>query len=211
MTKLKPVNEFKLGGLFLILGSILLLGSIFFEYHISWIGIERTENEVPKFIYENWQDLKLIWRWQMLAHFVLLIAYFLLLKDATAIMRTLWSVLLVCSLMMLIAFGFTLGSYYPALEVYNSQPEIFETISGGIGWLYQFGRMGLLIFFLVFLLELFGKNGKVSRGTGILILCLVVLSIVLGFSTGISVKVTGAAFFLLPMTLGYYYFRNKDF
>ena len=45
---------------------------------------------------------------------------------------------MVCSLLILVAFGLTLGTYYPALEVYDCKPEIFDTIKGGIGYLYQF-------------------------------------------------------------------------
>ena len=132
MPNSKLTNENYIGGLFLILGSLVLLTTIYFEYSVGWIGNSRTDNETNEFILSNWENLKLIWTWQMLSHFIFITGYFLLLKKANIIMRIIWSILVVCSLMMLVAFGLTLGAYYPALEMYNSEPKICKILIDGL-------------------------------------------------------------------------------
>jgi len=208
MTKSKLINEKRIGGLFLILGSIVLLTTIYFEYSVGWIGNARTDEETKGFILNNWEKLKHIWTWQMLSHLIFIIGYFLLLKNAIIIMRIIWSTLLVCSLLMLVAFGLTLGTYYPALEAYNSEPTVFETISGGIRYLYQFGRYGLLLFFIAFLVETLNKNGKVLKVFGFSFLAFIILLFIIGYAFGISMKIIGAVFFLLPLAIGYFYLKN---
>jgi peptidoglycan/LPS O-acetylase OafA/YrhL len=208
MTKPKLINENSIGGLFLILGSIVLLTTIYFEYSIGWIGNVRTDKETNEFILSNWENLKHIWKWQMLSHFVYIIGYFVLLKKAEVLMRILWSILTVCSILMLVAFGLTLGTYYQALEVYNSEPAIFETIRGGIGYLYQFGRYGLLLFVVAFLVETLNNNGRIQKVFGFSLLAFIILLFIVGYALGISVKIIGATFFLLPLAIGYFYLKN---
>ena len=208
MTKSKLINENSIGGLFLILGSLILLITIYFEYSIGWIGTSRTDKETNEFILRNWENLELIWTWQMLSHFIFITGYFLLLKKANIIMRIIWSILVVCSLMMLVAFGLTLGTYYQALEMYNSEPAIFETIRGGIGYLYQFGRYGLLLYVVAFLVETLNNNGKILKVFGFSLFTFIILLFIVGYALGISMKVIGAAFFLLPLAIGYFYLKN---
>jgi hypothetical protein len=210
MTNSKLTNENHIGGLFLILGSLVLLITIYFEYSVGWICTSRTDKETNEFILSNWENLELIWTWQMLSHFIFITGYFLLLKKANIIMRIIWSNLVVCSLMMLVAFGLTLGTYYPALETYNSEPKIFETIRGGIGYLYQFGRFGFLLFAVTFLIETLNKNGKIHKVFGLTLLAFIILIIIIGFTLGISIKIIGATFFLLPLVIGYFYLKNVD-
>lgn len=210
MTNSKLINENQIGGLFLILGSLVLLTTIYFEYSIGWIGTTRTDKETNEFILGNWESLKHIWTWQMLSHFIYTIGYFLLLKKANILMRIIWTILLMCSLLMLVAFGLTLGAYYPALEAYSSEPTIFQTIKGGIGYLYQFGRYGLLLFLVAFLVETLNKNGKIVKVFGLTFLGFIIIVLVIGHLFGLSMKVNGAIFFLLPLTIGYFYFKNAD-
>ena len=210
MTKSKQINEDNIGGLLLILGSLLLLTTIYFEYSIGWIGNSRTDNQTIEFIIANWEKLKHIWTFQMFSHLIFIIGYMLLLKYANILMRILWSILTVCSLMILVAFGLTLGSYFPALEVYDSEPYLFETIKGGIGYLYQFGRYGLLLFIVVFVIETLNKNGKIHKVFGLIFLAFVILLFIIGKAFGISTKVIGVAFILLPLTIGYFYFKDKN-
>jgi hypothetical protein len=210
MMNLKAIKENELGGFLLVLGSIVILASIFFEYKIGWIGTERAENLVPTFMLHNWTDLKNIWGCQMLGHFILLLAYFLLIKSASPIMRTFWSILIVCGIMTVIAFGLTLGSYYPSLLVKDSQPELFQTIRGGIGTLYKMGRSGILLFVFVFLIETFGKNGKIKKTSGTSILTIVLIALLSVPIFGLSMKLAGATWFIFPLTIGYYYILKSD-
>ena len=210
MNKFKLTNENSIGGLFLIIGALVLLTTIYFEYSIGWIGIPRTDEETNQFILNNWEDLKPIWTYQMFSHLIFILGYFLLLKKANLVMRILWSILLVCSLLVLVAFGLTLGSYYPALEAYNNDPTLFETIRGGIGYLYQFGRYGLLLLVVAFLVETLNKHGKISKVFGLSFLAVIIILIVIGCMLGISIKVVGATFILLPLAIGYAYFKSVD-
>ncbi|MEO2050787.1 MAG: hypothetical protein ABGX00_03410 [Allomuricauda sp.] len=208
MTKSQMVNENQVGGLFLILGSLVLLTTIYFEYSVGWIGVTRTDKETNAFILGNWDSLKQIWTWQMLSHFTYTIGYVLLLKNANIVMRIIWTILMVCSLLMLVAFGLTLGTYYPALETYNSEPLLFETIRGGIGYLYQFGRYGLLLFLVAFLIETLLTNGKIVKVFGLAFLGFIAVLFIIGYTFGIAMKIIGASFFLLPLTIGYFYFKK---
>ena len=210
MTENKQTNENRIGGLFLIVGTLVLLTTIYFEYRIGWIGNSRTDNETIEFLISNWENLKNIWAWQMCSHFIFIVGYLQLLKTANLVMRILWSILVVCSLLVVVAFGLTLGSYYPALEVYNSEPVIFETINGGIGYLYQFGRYGLLVFALAFLVETLSKHGKIPKIFGSSLFIFIILVLIIGYSLGVSMKLIGVAFFLLPLAIGYFYFKNVD-
>ena len=193
-----------------MLGSMVLLTTIYFEYSIGWIGNPRTDDQTIEFLIKNWDNLEPVWTWQMFSHFIFIIGYSLLLRNAKLVMRILWSILMVYSLLILVAFGLTLGTYHPALEVYNSEPAIFETIRGGIGYLYQFGRYGLLLFVVVFLVETLNKNGKISKVFGLGFLAFIVLLFIIGSALGISMKVVGAAFILLPLVIGYFYFKNGN-
>lgn len=65
---MKSLTEDRLGGLILFLGAGIVLITIFFEYKMGWIGIQRPESGIPKFMLENWADLEFIWAWEMLGH-----------------------------------------------------------------------------------------------------------------------------------------------
>ena len=168
------------------------------------------DNDTTEFLISNWSKLKDIWTFQMLSHFIFTIGYFLLLKRANIVMQIVWSILMVCSLLILVAFGLTLGSYHSALEVYNTKPEIFDTIKGGIRYLYQFGRYGLLLVILAFLVETLSNDGKIFKNFGILFLSSIILLFIVGKTSGISTKVIGVFFILLPLTIGCFYFKDKE-
>lgn len=208
MLEYKQMNEDSIGGLFLILGSLVLLTTIYFEYNIGWIGNSRTEKETIEFLIVEWENLKHIWFWQLLSHFIFTIAYFLLLKRANILMQIIWFILLVCSLLLLVAFGLTLGAYYPALETYSSEPKIFETTKGGIGYLYRFGRYGLLLLLVAFFVETVDKNGKIRKVFGLTLFAFVILIIFIGYSLGISIKIVGVSFIFLPLAIGYFYLNS---
>jgi hypothetical protein len=75
-------NESNLAGLLLMLGGILILITIYFEYHIGRIGKEREIVEAPFFIRDNWSSLKWIWSGQAFGYFLATVAFILLVKNA---------------------------------------------------------------------------------------------------------------------------------
>ena len=200
----------KLGGFLLLLGGATILITIYFEYRIGWIGTRRPQEEVPLFIYKNWRDLELIWGWQTFSHALFTMAYLLLLKSSEGIKSLIWAVLFLCGLLDFIAMGITLGSYYPALEVYREQPELFQTLAGAIKILYRTGQYGSVALLLVFCLEVFGKDGVLTRSLGWSILGIVIVPIAVGAIINFPIKVIGALWFLLPMVLGYSYWKNQE-
>ena len=127
ISKLHLKNETNLAGFILFLGTFCILITIGFEYTIGWIGVKRSANEIPLFIYGVWDDLKHIWAWQIFGFSLQCIAYILFLKNATQAFKSLlWATLMVLSLFIIIGFGICLGGYYPALEVYEQQPHLFQ-------------------------------------------------------------------------------------
>ena len=202
------MNESKIGGLVLFLGAMLLLVTIYFEYQIGWIGVERPDSEIPGFIFDNWTGLGKIWSWQGFAHVLFTISYILLLKNSKGVKSMLWSWMLVCGIIMTISLGFTVGSYYPALEVLEDQPQLFSTIRGAIKTLYFPAQLGSLVLTIIYFLELFDKDGVVNKNFGLITLGLVILGFLIGGVTSIPMKVIGAVWFILPVVLGYSYWRN---
>ena len=202
------MTETKVGGLILLSGALLLLITIFFEYKIGWIGIERPETAIPHFIYDNWTELGKIWSWQTLAHVLFTISYILLLKNSKGIMSLLWSFMLLFGIMMVISLGITVGSYYPALEVYNEQPQLFNTIRGAIKTLYFPAQLGSMLLLVIFLIELFSKEGVVNKKLGFITIGLVLIAFLLALITSIQIKVIGAVWFIIPVILGYSYWKN---
>ena len=203
-------TESSLGGLLLLLGTTVILITILFEYRIGWIGVDRRESEVPNFIFETWSQLKLIWGWQLVGFLLLAIAYAILLKNSDNLFKSLlWAILLLFGLMIVIAFGITLGAYYPALQVYESQPVIFDSIRGAVRSLYSIGLLTLPFLGVVYLLEVFGRNGVIERRWGMVGLSIVVAGILLNFIPSLPGQLIGAVVFFIPAFLGYAYWRNN--
>jgi uncharacterized membrane protein YhhN len=207
ISKLHLKNETNLAGFILFLGTLCILITIGFEYTIGWIGVERSANEIPLFIYRVWDDLKHIWAWQIFGFSLQCIAYILLLKNATQAFKSLlWAILIVLSIFIIIGFGICLGSYYPALEVYEQQPQLFETIRGGVRFLYgQGGLLSFLILALIFLLELFSSKGVISKKWGIPALLLIATGVLLSLVPSLPEKVIGASIFFIPLSIGFAY------
>ncbi len=204
------MNETKIGGFVLLLAALTLLITIYLEYRIGWIGIQRSQDELFQFVYENWKGLQVIWGWQTLGHALFAISYLLLLKGSNGVASIAWSVLFLCGLLLVVSMGLTLGSYYPAMEVYQDHPAIFDSISGGIRILYRAGRIGSLFFLLVYFIEIFKPGGVLDKKLGLISFSIVAILIVLGLTTSLPLKVIGASWFFLPSILGYAYWKNAD-
>lgn len=201
-------NETKLGGLSLALGALTILITIFFEYQIQWIGVERPAEEIPGFIFQNWYSFKLIWGWQALGQALLALGYLLLFKNAQGYKALLWGSLFICGLIVVVAFLMTLGGYFPALEVYDESPAIFLAVRGAVRAMYSTLMISLALLVVAFFLELFGKEGVIERILGFANIGLIVLALGIGFLVGLSPKVTGATVFLVPLVLGYAHVKN---
>ena len=207
ISKLHLKNETNLAGFTLFLGTFCILITIGFEYTIGWIGVKRSANKIPLFIYRVWDDLKHIWAWQIFGFSLQCIAYILFLKNATQAFKSLlWATLMVLSLFIIIGFGICLGGYYPALEVYEQQPHLFEAIGGAVRFLY--GRGGLLSFLilaLLFFIELFASKGVIPKKWGIPALFVIVIGILLSLVPSLPEKVIGASIFFIPLSIGFAY------
>jgi phosphatidylglycerophosphatase A len=202
------INEKKAGGIMLIAGSIIILITIFFEHQLGWIGVKRTKEEITDFIFSNWSRLSLIWSWQTIGHSMFFFSYLLLFKKSNGLISLIWSLLILFSLLVVVSMCMTLGSYYPALSVYDQQPMVFDSIAGAIRTLYNSGQFGSVILVIVFLIESFRKDGAIRKQTGLILLVLVIATILIGSLIGIPTKIVGAVWFLLPIFLGYAYWKQ---
>ena len=201
-------SESNLAGCILMLGAIIILITIFFEHRIGWIGVDRPINEVPNFIYTSWDSLKNIWGWQVIGFFFCAVAYVLLLKHSVHRWKSLlWAILLLCTISIVMAFGITLGSYSPALEIYEEQPELFHALRGAVRSLYAPGLLGLLFLIIIYLIETFSTNGLINRKWGVVGIALVLLGIVLSFVPSLPGQTVGAVIFFVPLFVGYAYWR----
>ncbi|QCK15742.1 hypothetical protein [Mangrovivirga cuniculi] len=205
---MKNLTHIKLGGFFLILGSLILLTTIYFEYQTGWIGVERTDQDVPVFIYENWPALESIWGWQMLTHVFFIIAYIMIIKISKPLMSLIWSLMLIGSMMAIIGYGITLGSYYPALEIFDTQPALFNSVRGAVGNLFGTGMMGMLLFIIPFCYDSFTSEGTINKTFGIVALVIIASSIIIGLATSLDIKVTAVTWFFLPLFLGFSYLKK---
>ncbi len=205
---MKSLNENQTGGLLLGLGAFIILVSIFFEYEVGWIGVEREASAIPDFYSSNWDSLKSIWGWQLFGYILWVVAYLQFIKRAQVFLRVIWSFLLVLGVMATAAYALTLGGYPPALEVREDYPELLATIRGGFGNLFKLGMSGVILFIIIFLKETFSASGKINKSLGIATLLIITVGILVGVFTSIDIKVSGASWFFLPLVLGFSYLRN---
>ena len=204
-------SESNLAGCILMLGAIIILITIFFEHRIGWIGVERPTEEVPYFIFESWADLKNIWGWQFIGFSFSAVAYALLLKHSVHRWKSLlWAILLLCTISIVIAFGITLGSYSPALEIYEEQPELFHALRGAVRSLYAPGLLGLLFLTIIYIMETLDTNGLIHRKWGLIGLVFILLGIMLSFIPGLPGQTIGAVIFLVPVFVGYAYWNASN-
>lgn len=199
----------KTAGLAMMVGSALILVTIFFEYQIGWIGVPREADAMPGFVLSEWQNLKAIWSFQMLGHGFLALSYLLLLRHSSGIYASAWGALCLLAILVVVAFGMTVGGYQAALEVYATQPAVFESLRGAVRGLYSPGGMGGIAFFsLVFVIESVRSKGVVGRVRGGVSLGVFVVCLAVGATTALTTKVGGAAWFFLPLVMGFSLVRS---
>ena len=205
------MQQSKFAGALLMAGGLTILATIFFEYQVGWIGVLRTRAETIDFVLTEWSMLRTIWSFQMLGHGFLALACFVQLREAPSHHAPAWGALSVLTLLVIVAFGVTLGGYRTALEAHLTQPAVFETLRGAIRGLYSPGLYGgMALFTFLFALHSVRKRGIVGRHRGGATLGVVVICLLIGATTPLTVKVTGASWFLLPIVLGYSFVRARD-
>ena len=198
-------------GVAMMLGSVLVIITILFEYQIGWIGPPREAAAVPEFILSQWSSLKLIWSFQMLGHGLLALSYLLLFRESSSLQAAAWGALTLFALLVIFALGITLGGYEAALQVHATQPAVFEALRGSVRGLYSPGLFGgLVLFTLLYLSQTVAADGVVARRLGGVTLVLFGAALAIGAATPLTVKVTGATCFLLPLTMGYCLARPKN-
>lgn len=202
------MSETKISGFTLIAAATIVLITIFFEYTLGWIGVERPAERIPMFMFTNWETLSRIWSWQTFGNALFFVSYILLIKQSNGLESLIWAILILCGIMLVVSMGITLGSYEPALSIYNEQPEMFNTIRGIIRPLYNSGKFGSALLTLIYLIQLFKSDGVIPRKPGITVLVIVIGVMIIGSFAGISTKVTGASWFLLPILLGFSYSKK---
>lgn len=202
-------NELNLAGLLLMISVIVLLITVFFEYRVGWISASGYPDDIPEFIRSNWSDLESIWFWQMFANVGFCAAYMIFLKRTSGLISIAWALLVIGSLMVVVAFGLTLGSYSAALDVYDVQPELFQSTRGGIRSLYSGIRIGGVLFIIIYLYETLSASGVIPRRAGSVVLSIFVLGNSAGILTGLSPQLFGLGYLILPLMLGFSYWNDK--
>lgn len=205
------MRQSKFAGAFLMAGGLTILTTIFFEYQVGWIGVVRTRAETIAFVLSEWSTLKTIWLFQMLGHGFLAFACLVQLREAPSHHAPIWGALTVLTLLVIVAFGLTVGGYGPALEVHSTQPAVFETLRGAIRGLYSPGLYGgMALFTFLFVLFSVGRRGIVGRVRGGATLGVFAICLLIGATTPLTLKVAGASWFFLPVVLGYSLVRARD-
>lgn len=205
------MQQSKFAGALLIAGGLTILTTIFLEYQVGWIGVLRTRPETIDFLLSEWSNLRTIWSFQMLGYGFLALAFLIQLHEAPSHHAPAWGALSLLTLLVIVAFGLTIGGYGPALEVHSTQPAVFETLRGAIRSLYSPGLYGVLtLFTFLFVLLSVPKRGIIGRHCGGATLGVFAICLLIGATTPLTVKVTGASWFLLPIVLGYSLVRARD-
>ena len=213
---MKTQKDNKIGGALLLIGIVIFFITVYLEFQIGWIGSPRSQDPaaVPNFLKEHWSSLKGIWGWQTFASFLFTLGYFHLTKIKRTLFQiplgSLWAILFITSIMVLVSLGITLGSYEQAISIYDTNPEQFTTIRAAVLGLHGFGsEFNMVIMLVIFIYEVVSKNGVIPKVLGFIILGLLITSFSLMLLNIIPGKIIGLAYFLMPLTLGYCYFKNK--
>ncbi|MEM8982116.1 MAG: hypothetical protein AAGC71_03760 [Pseudomonadota bacterium] len=205
------MQQSKFAGALLMAGGLTILITIFFEYQIGWIGVRRTRAETIEFVLSEWSALKTIWSFQLLGHGFLALACLVQLRDAPSHYAPAWGAISLLTMLVVVAFGLTIGGYGPALDVYSTQPAVFETLRGAIRSLYSLGLYGgMALFTCLFVLLSMRSRGTVGRIRGVATLGLFGICLLVGATTPVTIQVAGASWFLLPVVLGYSLVRARD-
>ena len=197
------------GGRLLVIAAGLFLISIALEYVIGWIGTARPRNEDLTFILEHWSELQAIWSLQTLAYGLFMIASLLLFKASRGAIAVVWAAFLLLLGLAAVMMVVTLLVYRPLLELHLADPESARPMLEMIGSLYRVGRAGLLLFLPLLLVEMVRPPSLIRPVIGWSSIGIVVGLLAVGALTALPLKLLGAAWFLLPLVLGWAYARRS--
>ncbi|MFW6174922.1 MAG: hypothetical protein ACOC5K_04010, partial [Chloroflexota bacterium] len=156
----------------LLFGALLYVVTIGFEIRIEWVTLlsgETTLSDMAAFMEEHWSSLRWLWAGQMMGTCLTALAALLLMQGLQLQNRwlstsILWSVVVICAILVAVAQGLALGSFPPALAAFKQSPELFETIRTGVRFLYDMAGLGQwLAILILFAWEGFAPQGVLSR------------------------------------------------
>ena len=206
-------TEIRIGGIFLSLGALITIICILLEVNEGWaslvVEMKRTDYEAGKFLFEHWQNMSSIWNWSLFGNVFLAIASILLLRPAKKNgwfpSSLFWSVHFIGSLLLIISFAISLGSYYNALSVIDDKLYLFETLRGTPLYLFNIGALFQLSILIIYFQQGFSKTGIVSRRFAIMTLLVIISAFLLVVFGLVSFAVFAIACFLAPLLLGIFY------
>ena len=209
-------SEIRLGGILLSLGALLTMICILLEVQAGWASLftemPRTDNEAGRFLAANWGAMRPIWTWSLIGNVLLAVASLLLLRVPRPVGRLpaslFWAGYFIGSLLLVVSFAISLGSYPAAFTVLEDRPYVFETVRGTPLYLFQIGALAGLSVFAIYFQQGFSQAGAIARGQAVVTLLLIIaafVAVVLGL---VSVAVFALACFLVPLLLGLAYARD---
>jgi hypothetical protein len=114
-----------------------------------------------------------------------------------------WSAVTVGAILATAALALTLGSYPPALQAIERNPELFTTIRGGVRSLFDLGIRVVLLGHLILLVrEGVAGQGVVPRSWLLGFAGLAALAIGAGMTGFLQPPLGGVVAFLIPTLLG---------
>ena len=208
-------NELKAGGLLLSLGALLTIVCILLEINAGWaslwVEMTRSDYEADQFLYDNWETMSPIWTWSMFGNVLLAAAALLLMKNADNIgwfpLSLLWAMYFIGTLVLVVAFAISVGSYFQALEVLDNEPAVFMTIRGAALFMFNIGLPILLLPLILFFYQGFKNDGWVPRSLAITAVVLIIGSLLTTMFGLTSFAVFAISIFLTTAFLGVAYMR----
>lgn len=209
-----PGKDARLGGVVLIIGTILGLITIGLEFNVGWLtrSTETSPEEMIAVFLELWDSLRWIWRLQMIAAFLSALGAFMLVgapqrRGQLLPAKLIWYAIAIGYVLSTASYGLTLGGYPPALAVAEQQPELFSATRGGIRSLYEVGGYAQIGLFIIFFWEGILKEGIVPRSWVLGATGVFVTAIALVIAGAIHPRVAGPVGLIVPVLLGLAYWR----
>jgi hypothetical protein len=157
----KASNEIRWAAAALVVGCSLFIGGIVLGLRTFAGDWDRTVGltlpTTAGIIRDNWPVFRQIWFGEMCAALLIAVAAFQVQSagrpHGTRVPRgPVWIVVGVGSILVAVQYAFTLGSYPPALEVFEQNPSLFAALRGGVLFVSAAGSVlqlgGLLILIL---------------------------------------------------------------
>lgn len=210
--------ELRYGGILLSLGGLTTIICILLEVNAGWASlfteIERTNYEAGTFLFENWGEMSMIWTWALLGNVFFTLAAMLFMKNSVKIgwfpSSLFWAIFCLGSLLGVLSFGITLGSYYDALAVINDHRYVFDSIRGIALYFFFFGAFFQLVVLAIYFHQGFHSHGMVPRLSAIVMTLVLAGSFVLMIFGLFSFGVFAISFFLVTVLLGIFYIRESS-